>query len=180
MQSTRKILFSSLVLVTLLSSNGLAQSPSVAPMIKLIDSGRLPESRLPTVLGLVCKRGDAVDLQYIFAKTLDEKAFSASVREAALDLLWQATQDRKITPAGDLTQLKKLLELGLKKKDIKLQKQVIRLIGQWKVAPLSKELQTLLKDSTQKGINLRCHHGLGSTRRRKCEFKYRCFNNLET
>ncbi len=134
------------------SSVALAQSPSVAPMIRLIESGRLPESRLPTVLSLICKRGDAVDLQYIFEKTLDEKAFSAQTRLAALELLSQTSKTRKIKPAGDLTRLKELLDLGTKIKDTKLQKQAIKLIGEWKVSKLSADLENRLKDPAQKAL----------------------------
>ncbi len=121
-------------------------------MVRLIDSGRLPESRLPTVLSLICKRGDAVDLQYIFEKTLDEKAFSAPTRLAALELLSQTSQTRKIKPAGDLTRLKQLLDLGAETKDIKLQKQAVKLIGQWKVSELSADLEKRLKDPSQKAL----------------------------
>lgn len=130
----------------------LAQSSSVAPMIRLIDSGRLPESRLPTVLSLICKRGDAIDLQYVFEKTLDEKIFTPQVRLAALELLSQTTRDRKIKPAGDLTLLKQLLDQGAKAGNIKLQKQVIKLIGQWEVTDLAKDLELRLKDPAQKSL----------------------------
>ncbi len=129
-----------------------AQSPGVAPMIRLIDSGRLPESRLPAVLSLICKRGDEVDLQYIFEKTLDEKAFSPQVQLIALELLSQTFRTRKLKPAGDLTRLKRLLDSASESKDTKLQNQIIKLIGEWKVTELAADLENRLKDSSQKKL----------------------------
>ncbi|MBL4882969.1 MAG: hypothetical protein JKY95_00355, partial [Planctomycetaceae bacterium] len=149
---TLLLLATSFCLLDLSGKTAWAQSSSVAPMIRLIDAGRLPDSRLPTVLALICKRGDEVDLQYVFEKSLNEKGFSPEVRLAALKLLSQTARDRKLKPAGDLSSLKQLLDIGDKTKDVPLQKQVIKLIGQWKVTKLADELDARLKDSTQKAL----------------------------
>ena len=43
----------------------LAQS-DIAPIMRLLKSGRLPKERIGNVVDLVCQRGSADDLAYVF------------------------------------------------------------------------------------------------------------------
>jgi len=128
------------------SSEATAKNPTVAPMIKLIDSGRLPEARIPTVLELICKRGDAEDLQFVFDRAVAENGFNKANRLAALNLLVQTTDDRNIKPAGDLTRLEGLLKQATASNDLPLQKKVIELVGLWKIEGLAAELAATLNN----------------------------------
>ncbi|MBR9801995.1 c-type cytochrome [bacterium] len=136
-----------LAAICLLSaSNSLqAGNPTVAPMIRLIESGRLPEERIPTVVELICKRGDAEDLQYLFQKAASEDTVSSENRSAMLTGLANTMRDRKLKPSGDLTQLRGLLKRATADKNLALQKQVIELVGLWKVQGMAGELADTLK-----------------------------------
>jgi putative heme-binding domain-containing protein len=100
-----------------------------AQMLKLLQSGRVPEQRLPTIVKLVCERGDAGDLAYIFGEILRDDHWPAPLRGDALDWLAAAARNRKIVPSGDLSGVMPLLRSA----DARLRAGAVELIGLWKV-----------------------------------------------
>lgn len=139
-----------LAVLLVLPTLAVGQNPSVAPMIRLLDSDRLPEARYPFVVELICKRGDAEDLQAIFEKACTE--FTGGTRLSAFQTLAQTTRDRKIKPAGDLSQLSTVLDQAIASKDVSLQRQLIQLVGLWQVKGLAGNLEQRLQDGSARGL----------------------------
>ncbi|HCS52184.1 hypothetical protein [uncultured Rubinisphaera sp.] len=147
MYSRFALFLSLMILVTLGSAQfASAQNSSVAPMVRLVDSGKMPEDRLPTILGLICKRGDAVDLRYVFDKAISTEEFSPKTQLITLELLANTTRDRKLKPEGDLTSLGKALETAISNENVAMQKQLIQLIGLWDIKELAGDLEKSLQN----------------------------------
>ncbi|HBN76967.1 MAG TPA: hypothetical protein DD473_14350 [Planctomycetaceae bacterium] len=141
------LLLTSVILINLVSEHStFAQNSSVAPMVRMLDSGKIPEERLPTILGLICKRGDAVDLRYVFDKAISAETYSPKTRLIILELLANTTRDRKLKPEGDLTSLGKALESAISDENVAMQKQLIQLIGLWDVKELAGDLEKSLQN----------------------------------
>jgi len=104
--------------------------PSAAgSMLKLLKSGRVPESRLGTIVKLVCNRGNEHDLRFIFDEVVKPEHWSDDLRSDALDWLSEATLTRKVTPTGDLASLADLLQSDQQA----IQSKALKLAGLWKV-----------------------------------------------
>lgn len=89
-----------------------AQEPpsAVGPLLKLYRSGKLPPERQPAVVEMICARGNEHDLRVVLEKLIDPVAMTAETRQKAITGLTDAAATRKIKPAGDLTDLAKLLD----------------------------------------------------------------------
>src|SRR5262245_35395426 len=99
-----------LLYLCVLASPLAADEPSpAAPLMKLLQSGRLPAERVGTVVEMVCQKGNGEDLAYIFAQVQKPDAYKPAVRLKALELLTDAAVVRKVKPKGDLAALKLLL-----------------------------------------------------------------------
>jgi putative heme-binding domain-containing protein len=99
-------------------------------MLKLLRSGRVPEQRLPTIVKLICERGNAEDLGEVFAQVVSAETWPASLRADTLGWLATAAQERKVIPSGDLSPLAKLLQSPARP----IQSQAVELAGLWKVS----------------------------------------------
>ena len=108
-----------------------------SPLVKLLKANRVPESRLPTILDQIGKRGSAADLGYLFERAVDPKGFPAPARLKALDALAEAALTRKLRPEGDLARLGEVIA---SKTDPAVRLAAIRLAGLWKVEGLGKPL----------------------------------------
>src|SRR5688572_24752614 len=116
-----------LVLTTILP----ADEPSpAAPLMKLLQSGRLPAERVGTVVEMVCQKGNAKDLAYVFEQLQKPDAFKPAVRLKVMDLLTDAAVVRKVKPEGDLSPLKLLL---LESNEPRLKLAAVKLASVWKV-----------------------------------------------
>jgi putative heme-binding domain-containing protein len=125
-----------------------ASSPSpAAPLVKLMQSGKLPPERIGMVAGMVCDKGNADDLAFLYQQAIDAKAWPKETRLKVLDLLIDAGQNRKVVPSGDLTALKNLVLPSDASKDDALQLKAIHLAGLWKVKSLAGDLRTLALSS---------------------------------
>jgi putative heme-binding domain-containing protein len=121
-----------------------ASSPSpAAPLVKLMQSGKLPAERIGMVAGMVCDKGNADDLAFLYQQAIDAKAWPKETRLKVLDLLIDAAQNRKVIPSGDLSALKNLVLPSEATKDETLQLKAIHLAGLWKVKSLAGDLRTL-------------------------------------
>lgn len=127
-----------------------ASEPSVAPLLNLFKSGRVPAERQGTLVELICKRGDAEDLGTIYAKAVDPAGFSPELRANVLDWLADAAFARNVRPAGDLSSLKVLLAAPAGGApgtlDPKLRLRAVRLAGRWKVEALADSLKQAALD----------------------------------
>ncbi len=88
----------------------LAEDPpsAVGAVMKLLRSGRVPESRLPTIVDIVGTRGNEHDLEFLLGKAVDPE-WSEPLRETAFRLLTEAAATRKVIPAGDLSAVARVI-----------------------------------------------------------------------
>ena len=57
-----------------------AQSATVAPLLRLLESGRLPAERQGTVVEMICTRGEAADLAVIVRRLVAPEGFSPELQ----------------------------------------------------------------------------------------------------
>src|SRR5688500_18515610 len=119
-----------------------ASASAESPYIKLLKSGRLPAERLPTIIGLVAKQGEAEDLSYLLerATAADVKAEEQSILR---DGLAEAAATRNLKPSGDLSALKRLLSAESAKSRLA----ALKLAGLWKLESLAGDIEKLATDS---------------------------------
>src|SRR5436853_5231855 len=98
----------SLSILLLLTSTALrADEPSpAAPLMKLLQSGRLPAERVGTVVEMICQKGNAKDLAYVFEQLQKPDVYKPAVRLKIVELLTDAAVVRKVKPEGELSPLK--------------------------------------------------------------------------
>ncbi|HUE73814.1 MAG TPA: HEAT repeat domain-containing protein [Pirellulaceae bacterium] len=122
-----------------------AQDATVAPLMRLLQSGRLPKERQPQVLEMICQRGGPAELRFVFDQLLKPDAFDPLLRRKILDWLADAAQTRKVKPDGDLSGIGQLLKAdrGAKNQDLPLR--AVRLASLWKVESLAGDLTAMAK-----------------------------------
>lgn len=130
----------------LLVSSCLAQDATVAPLMRLLQSGRLPKERQPQVLEMVCQRGGPKELQFVFEQTLQPDTFPAELRGKILDWLADAAATRKVQPAGDLSGIGQILKTQPQAANQTLVLRAVRLAALWKVESLSADLAAMAGD----------------------------------
>ncbi len=135
--------FVCVLLVALLTLLCITSAQAASPLLKLLQSGKVPAERKPTVVEMVCKRGDADDLSYVFAQVLDPAAFAPELRLKALSWLTDAAKINKIKPTGDLAKIEQLLGEGEAARNPQFALAVMQLAAQWHVASISDELQKI-------------------------------------
>jgi len=116
---------------------------AVGPVLKLFQSGRLPADRQPTVVEMICNRGNEYDLRVIFDKIVTPDGFPADLRMKAMGWLSDAATTRKVKPAGELQALDQLVGA----QDPALQMAAIKLASTWRVAAIAPALQELATNS---------------------------------
>lgn len=112
---------------------------AVGPVLKLFLSGKLPPERQPTVVEMICNRGNEHDLKIVFDKVVQPDGFPADLRMKAMGWLSDAATTRKVKPAGDLKALEQLVGA----KEPALQMAAIKLASTWKVSAITNALQKL-------------------------------------
>ncbi|MBC7853403.1 MAG: c-type cytochrome [Pirellulaceae bacterium] len=149
------------ILFVLITAVLLADEPSpAAPLMRLLQSGRLPAERVGTVVEMVCQKGDAKDLAYIFGQLQNPDVYKPAVRLKVLELLTDAAVVRKVKPEGDLSALKLLL---LENTEPRLKLAAIKLGSVWKVQEIAPELRTLAaSDKTDKFLRTAAIDGLAN------------------
>ncbi|MGI8982290.1 MAG: HEAT repeat domain-containing protein [Pirellulaceae bacterium] len=151
----------SFAFVVLFAAPLAAEEPSpAAPLMKLLQSGRLPAERVGAVVEMVCQKGNAKDLAYVFGQLQKPDAFKPAVRLKVLELLTDAAVVRKVKPDGDLSSLKLLF---LENTDPRLKLAAIKLASVWKVKEIAPELRTLAaSDKTDKSLRAAAIDGLAN------------------
>lgn len=141
----------------------LAQSGTAGPLLKLLQSGRLPAERQPQVVEMVVSRGGPDELAYIFQQLLKEDGFAPALRRQALAWLADAARIRKVQPSGELVAIKALMTADAAKRDPALSVQAIELAGLWKLSAAGPQLQTLAtNESTPANLRRAAIKGLVS------------------
>ena len=144
---------------------------SVAPLMKLLKSGRLPPERVSSVVELVCRSGNADDLAEVFELAMKPESEKNHVRMKALSGLADAAFTRKIQPTGDLTGIAKLITPDNLDAHRGIQLMAIRLGASWKVnavvAPLQKVLDNPDADAEFQQASLDGLAQLGTPEARK-------------
>lgn len=131
------------VVFVLLASPLLAQSSTVAPLIKLLESGRVPAERQGTIVEMICNRGEAADLAVVVKLLARPEGLKPAVRRKVIELLTDAAVTRKVRPAGDLSALLSLIEGEAAAKDPALRRAAIRLAAAWKLSAVAGTLRDL-------------------------------------
>ena len=109
------------------------ESPSaVSAVMRLLQSGRVPESRIGAIVEQIARRGNDHDLAYLFGQCLDEDAYGDELLLHTLELLEEAASDRGVIPAGDLGGLVELMSQEGNAGSA-TQSVAVRLAGLWKV-----------------------------------------------
>lgn len=137
---SRTIILPVCLSLCLLAANVSGQGAGDA-LMRLLKSDRLPAERLPSVIEMVSKRGDAADLAYLFEQVTNENGWSEEIAVTALEGLSDAAANRKVKPEGDLTRLAVLFD---EKRSPAVREQAIRLAGLWRVPELAESLQALV------------------------------------
>ena len=123
------------------ASAGRADDPpsAVGPVLKLLKSGRVPESNRERIVELICSKGNEHDLAYVFEQTLSPETWPTELRISVLESLRAASANRKVIPAGDLSGITGLITQD----NPQLQQLAIGLAGDWKITAAAPVLQKL-------------------------------------
>jgi putative heme-binding domain-containing protein len=118
---------------------------AVGPVMKLLKSGRVPQSRIEQILAQVASRGNEHDLAYLYQQAVVEKAYDDELQARVLGLLAEAASDRGVTPAGDLSGIASLIQSAPPQSEV--QQLAIQLAGLWKVADAAESLAAILTNA---------------------------------
>ncbi len=136
------LLCSAVMLCSAMALRASDDPPStVGPLMKLYRSGRLPAERQPTVVEMICNRGNEHDLRVVFDNVMALEAMTPELRLKAMAGLTDAALSRKVIPVGDLQGLASLIESD----DAKVQLAAVRLAAACRVesaAPALRQLAT--------------------------------------
>ncbi|HEY1785881.1 MAG TPA: c-type cytochrome, partial [Pirellulales bacterium] len=127
----------------LLTAPAVLHADGAGPLLTLLKSGKVPAERQPTVVEMVCKKGNADDLAYVFGQLVDPQAFSSDLRLKTIGWLTDAAKINKVKPAGDLTEIKRLLADREAAKNPTFALAVMRLAAEWQVASIGEELRRI-------------------------------------
>src|SRR5687768_17754991 len=120
-----------------------AQSSTVAPLIKLLESGRVPPERQGAILEMICTRGEAADLAVVVKLLAKPEGVQPGARRKVIELLTDAAVTRKVRPTGDLSPLAAVIADAVSSRDAALQRAAIRLAAAWQLREVAGTLRKL-------------------------------------
>ena len=112
---------------------------AVDGMVRLLESGRLPEARVGTVVEMIAERGNAENLGFLFQQATSPNGFDKDVKLVTLKSLRDASASRNVVPAGDLSPIGELIS----SQNPALQELAIDLAGAWKVEAAAASLSQI-------------------------------------
>ncbi|MBN8627463.1 MAG: hypothetical protein J0M17_18450 [Planctomycetes bacterium] len=125
-----------------------AESPSSTALMKLLKSDRLPATRRPAVVELICGRGGPEDLAaMLHSATAGE--FDAVLTANVLTLLIDAAEVRKVRPAGDLSSVESLMNADTARGEQAVRAAAVRLAAVWKTPGISESLKIFTADEKE-------------------------------
>ncbi|MGC3970636.1 MAG: hypothetical protein QM775_25855 [Pirellulales bacterium] len=122
-----------------------AESPSSTALMKLLRSDRLPASRKPAVVELICGRGGPEDLA-VMLRSATAGEFDAGLTSRVLALLTDAAEVRKVRPAGDLSAIRSLM--GSNQRPA-VRAAAVRLAAIWHTEGVADELRKLTASNSE-------------------------------
>ena len=137
-----RVAVGAIALLLLAFSTAPLHADGAGPLLTLLKSGKLPPERQPTVVEMVCRKGNADDLDFVFAQLLDPAAMSGELRLKTLGWLTDAAKINKVRPAGDLARIKQLLADREAANPV-FALAVMRLAAEWQVTSIEGELARL-------------------------------------
>ncbi|MCA9080673.1 MAG: c-type cytochrome [Planctomycetaceae bacterium] len=140
-----------------------ADSPSaVAPLMKLLQSGKVPESNRERIISLICAKGNAADLAYILEQVLQPEVWPAELRMTVLKSLREAAVNRKVIPDQHREGIAAIIESD----NSELRSIAISLAGTWKEPAAAKSLTEIsLNPSLQIALRAAALEGLSQVDR---------------
>ncbi|RCS56173.1 hypothetical protein DTL42_00150 [Bremerella cremea] len=133
-----------LVLVAAAPQHAFAQGATDG-MVRLLKSGKLPESRVGTVVGMIAERGNAENLGILFHEATKPAGFNDTLKLETLQQLKKASESRNLAPAGDLSAVSGLISSD----NAALKKLGVELAGLWKVQATADTLAQIALDQNQ-------------------------------
>ncbi|MEX2186538.1 MAG: hypothetical protein WD875_07080 [Pirellulales bacterium] len=118
-------------------------SPVVVVARKKLAAGGLSPEVTSRFVGLICEKGDAEDLAFVYAQTIAAKDVPAEVKAKSLAALLSAAQTRKLKPAADTSGIAELIRPDAPGENVEVQMTATRLAGLWKVAAAGDKLRLL-------------------------------------
>ncbi len=137
-----RVLLLAAVAFSLVLPTRFAAAQDAAPMVRLLKAGRLPPERIGSVVNLVCQRGNAEDLAFVFELVTKPGAMPADVRRQTLEGLAAAATTRKVQPEIKVESFAPLLETG----DAATDRAAIALAAAWKLRGLAPVLSARVLD----------------------------------
>jgi putative heme-binding domain-containing protein len=139
-----------LATATVLPSAAIAQG-AASSLRRLLESGRVSAERQGTIVEMICTRGEADDLAFVFKLVEQPAGLQPQVRRRVVELLAEAATTRKVKPSGDLTGLAKLISGEQATKDRRLQVAAVRLAAAWKLMEVENDLRAIATDGQADG-----------------------------
>lgn len=124
------------------------KSPVVVVARKKLEVGGLSPDAAARFVALVCEKGDAEDLAFVYQTAVTADDAPAELKSHALAALLSAAQTRKLHPAADTTAIADLIRPDAPHENAELQMTAIRLAGLWKVAAAGNKLRRLATAET--------------------------------
>src|SRR5690606_16407254 len=114
-----------------ISTNADEQTSAVASVMRLLKSGRVPQSRLSAFVAQIGRRGNEHDLAYLFHQAQQSPEYDEELRLKVYELLIDAARTRNVKPAGDVSSIAALITD--RTASPRLRRAAIELAGIWKV-----------------------------------------------
>ncbi len=119
------------------------KSPVVVIARKKLESGGLSPAVTSRFVGLICDKGDAEDLAFVYAKTIAAEDVPTEVKTQSLAALLSAAQTRKLRPDADTSGIADLIRPDAPNENADLQMTATRLAGLWKISAAGEKLRLL-------------------------------------
>lgn len=144
--STRCVVAAFLVAMVAALGVSADKSPVVTIARKKLDAGGLSPQVAARFVELICDKGDAEDLAFVFDKAVAAADVDPQIKNHALKALLSAAQTRKLRPSGDVAAIADLIRPDAAGEDVEMQGTATRLAGLWKVEAAADKLRRLATD----------------------------------
>ena len=146
-----------LLMVSVADAAPQPKKSAIPSIMRILKSGRIKQAQLGTVIDLVCRRGNAFDLGYVFdrATRSDKKlgSYSSELRLRVFKGLAKAARNRKVAPEEHRTKLKPFISNPKPGKVTgELQQSAIHLAGLWKTQELAKSVAAVVTSKQRRSV----------------------------
>lgn len=142
-----------------MAAAGLAQP---GPLVRLLQSGRLPAERVPQVVEMACQRGGPEDLAYLFERALAPDGYEHTLRLRVLQWLAAAALERKVQPAVEDLAVERLLSEALEAQQFDLAEAALGLAVAWRKSAAAPTLVRLASADAPLALRRRALEGLAA------------------